>query len=449
MSEAQEVAIGREQDTEVRKEMGVYGDRELQDYVAGIGLELARGSERPHLPWHFAVVDVPAINAFALPGGYIYITRGILPFLHDEAQLAGVLGHEIGHVTARHAARQYSRATGAQVGLILGSIFLPGGADIAQLGSAGLGLLFLKNGRDAEAEADRVGVRYAARAGWDPAGVPQMLATLGRVEELSDNKGVPNWLATHPAPEDRVARVQNFVRDAEAGATRFVTDRDGFLRRIDGLIFGDNPEEGVVRSGSFLHAGLRFAVEFPTGWDITNGATEVVAKQPGTPISMVLRTIQQPVGGTIEDVARASMQRAGFHPRSGSQATINGLSAFEGTYEGTLPDLGRVTMRAAHVRHDRDVYLIAGIAPVDEYPRVEADFSRALQSFRPLTRAEADAIHPNSIDLYTAREGDTWQSIAQQAGEGVINATTLAIMNGHAVNDQPRPSERLKIVVGG
>src|SRR5205814_9316931 len=158
MSEAQEIAAGQQNDAEVRRDMGVYEDRALQEYVSGIGMRLAAISERPNLPWHFTVVDVPAVNAFALPGGYIYITRGILPFLDDESQLAGVLGHEIGHVTARHAVEQYSKATGAQLGLILGSIFVPGGAQLGQAAQTGLGLLFLKNSRDDEAQADRLGV---------------------------------------------------------------------------------------------------------------------------------------------------------------------------------------------------------------------------------------------------------------------------------------------------
>src|SRR6267142_2450473 len=168
MSEEQEIAIGREQDVEVRREMGVYKDPQLQQYVSDIGLKLAQKSERPNLPWHFAVVDVPAINAFALPGGYVYITRGILPFLDDEAQLGCVLGHEIGHVTARHAAQQYSKSTGAELGVLLGSIFVPEVRPFGQLAETGLGVLMLKYGRDAELEADRLGVRYASRAGWDP-----------------------------------------------------------------------------------------------------------------------------------------------------------------------------------------------------------------------------------------------------------------------------------------
>src|SRR5438034_10468257 len=153
MSEDQEIQIGRQQDVEVRREMGVYGDRALQQYVSDIGLRLAQQSERPNLPWHFTIVDVPAINAFALPGGYIYITRGIMPFLDDEAELAGVLGHEIGHVTARHAAQQYSKSTGAELGVLLGSIFVPEIRPFGGLAETGLGLLMLKYSRDDELQA--------------------------------------------------------------------------------------------------------------------------------------------------------------------------------------------------------------------------------------------------------------------------------------------------------
>ena len=459
MSEDQEIQIGQSQDAEVRKEMGVYGDRALQQYVSDIGLRLAQLSERPNLPWHFTIVDVPAINAFALPGGYIYITRGILPFLQDEAQLAGVLGHEIGHVTARHASQQYSRSTGAQLGLILGSIFVPATRPFAQLGESGLGLLMLKYSRDDEAQADGLGVKYVARAGWDPDGIPQMLTTLGRIEEASDNKGVPNWLQTHPAAEDRVQRVQVAVRDAERGAEspappgspapRFRVEHDEYLKRMDGIVYGDNPDQGVVRGATFLHANLRFAIEFPPGWDVTNGQTQVVAREPGEQPVMLLQVIQRATGRTVQEVALRQMEGAGFRPLSGGRTTINGLDAFVGTYEGTLQDFGRAGIRAAHIVHERSVFLLAGIAPERTYQRLEPIFGKSLDSFRPITRAEAESIHPNRIDLYTARPGDTWQAIAERAGKGVVKASTLAIMNGHAVNDQPRAGERLKIVVAG
>jgi predicted Zn-dependent protease len=449
MSEDKEVQLGREQDAQVRKEMGVYGDPALQQYVNDVGLRLAQVSERPSLPWHFTVVDVPAINAFALRGGYIYITRGILPFLQDEAQLAGVLGHEIGHVTARHSARQYSRSTASEIGLIVGSILVPQAAPMAQLGEQGLGLLMLKNSRDDELEADSLGAKYAARGGWDPDGIPQMLTTLGRIEETSDDKGVPNWMQTHPVAEDRVQKVQAAVRDAEQGATKFTTDHDGYMKRVDGLVYGDNPDHGIVRGSTFLHGGLRLAIDFPDGWDVTNGTSVVVAKQPGDKAFVVLEPVSHPTGRTLEQVAILGMERAGFTAVSGGNTSINGLVAFVGSYAGPMQNVGRVSIRAAHVVFDRGVFLVAGVAPQARYDALESSFTKTINSFRSLTRADAERLQPNKIDLYTARGGDTWQSIAARAGRGVVKPTTLAIMNGHTVSDQPRAGERIKIVVEG
>ena len=163
LSEAEELAIGQQQDAEIRREMGVYDDPELQRYVSDIGQELARNSHRPNLPWTFTIVDSPAINAFALPGGYVYLTRGILAYLDDESELAGVLGHEIGHVTARHAAQAYTRQAQASLGLTVLSIFVPSTQPFADLGATGLGVLFLRHGREAELEADRLGVEYGSR----------------------------------------------------------------------------------------------------------------------------------------------------------------------------------------------------------------------------------------------------------------------------------------------
>ena len=201
--------------------MGVYNDPELQRYVEGIAMRLARASERPNLPWHFAVVDEPAINAFALPGGYIYVTRGILPFLRNEAELAGVLGHEIGHVTARHSAQQYTKATSAGVGITLLSIFVPEARPFQGLTETALGVLFLKYGREDELQADELGVRYTAATGWNPAGVAGMLRTLARLDEADGSRrGVPNWMSTHPAPADRVEKIQAMVETVPRTATQ-------------------------------------------------------------------------------------------------------------------------------------------------------------------------------------------------------------------------------------
>jgi predicted Zn-dependent protease len=451
MSEAQEIQTGQQLDAEVRRQMGVYGDAELQRYVNDIGQRLARGSHRPNLPWHFTVVDQPAVNAFALPGGYIYITRGILPFLDNEAEFAGVLGHEIGHVTARHSAAAYSKATSAGVGLALLGIFVPSTRPLQGLAETALGVLFLKHGRDDELEADRLGAEYTAKNSWDPEGIAGMLTTLARIDDAAGSRrGVPNWLSTHPAPADRVEQVRASVEKARASAPRaqFVRNEEGFLNRVDGIVFGDSPEQGVVRGNRFLHRDLRFALEFPEGWDVQNAPSQVSAKAPGEEAYMLLQLIQQP-RGSIDQTAVASMQGAGFRLVEGNRRQVNGVPAFVGTYQGSAEGVGRVIVRAAHLEHERRVFVWAGMAPEQVFGRVDGAIARSIGSFEPLSRDEAARIRANRIDVYTVRPGDTWQTIAGRASEGNVKPSTLAIMNHYPVNEQPRAGDRIKVVVTG
>jgi predicted Zn-dependent protease len=448
MSEAQEVQLGQEMDAQVRREMGIYKDPELQRYIERVGMRLARASERPNLPWHFAVVDSPAVNAFALPGGYIYITRGILPFLADEAQMAGVLGHEVGHVTARHAAQQYTKATTAGLGVTLLSIFVPEARPLQGLTEQALGVLFLKYGRDDELQADQLGVKYAATGGWDPHGVAGMLTTLERLDEAGgERKGVPNWLSTHPAPADRVQRVQAAIeRAAVPVGTSGTADEADFLRHIDGIVFGDSPSEGIVRGNTFLHPELRLALSFPQGWEVRNTQTQVLAKAPERDDFMLLQLAQNP-SGSLEQVARGSMANAGFRQLNGQPTEINGMDAYVGTYQGSLEGLGSVVTLAAHIVHDRHVYVFAGLAPPGDFQSVQRQFTSSIQSFRALSASEAASIKPSRVDLYTVRSGDSWPSISERAGRGTLKPSTLAIMNGYQPNQPPRPGDRIKIVV--
>lgn len=449
MSEAQEISIGREMDPEIQAEMGLYDDPALQRYITDLGTRLAKNSERPNLPWQFAVVDQPAINAFAVPGGFIYFTRGILAFLDDEAELVGVLGHEIGHVTARHSAQQYSRAVGGQLGLAALGVFVPAARPFGAISETALGVLFLSYGREAELQSDALGAQYAAAAGWDPAGVPGMLTTLGRLDEAAgDRRGVPNWLSTHPEPLSRVQEVQPLVQELSAGRTGLARNRDELLKHVDGLIFGDNPDQGVVRDGAFLHPPLRFRIDFPEQWQIANSPRQVVAQAPGADAFMVLQLIEQPRGSTIRDIAIASMQGAGLRFAQGERTTINGLEAFVGLYEGQIEGLGNVASRAGHVRHDGRVYLIAGLVPPGAIRQAAPTFDASIRSFRPLSASEAERIRPERVDIHVVRQGDTWEALAERSN-GAIRPPSLAIMNNHDPGQQPQPGARVKIVVGG
>ncbi len=446
MSEAQEIALGQQSDPQIRQEMGVYNDQDLQRYIDSVAMPLARNSERPELPWSFAVVDSPSVNAFAVPGGFIYLTRGILAHLNDESELAGVLGHEIAHVTARHSAAQYSKATGASLGLLLGQIFVPELRPFGQAAETGLGLLFLRFGRDDELEADRLGAGYAAENGWDPAGVPSLLETLGRLSEGSDRKGVPNWMSTHPMPEDRVARVQETVAALTASGGPFQVKRADYLQKIDGLIYGDNPAEGIVRGATFLHPDLRFSLEFPAEWPVQNAPTQVVARAPGGNAVVFLQLVPQPRGSRLEDIAANDLGQSGLRIVEGGATTINGLEAFVGTFQGQMQGVGNAGLRIAWLAHNRNVYRIAGLAPAEVFRQAEPAFNATLRSFRPLRDDEARDIRPNVVRLYTARAGDTWERIAGGPGANIVPAATLAVLNGMSPGEQPRAGDRLKIV---
>jgi predicted Zn-dependent protease len=447
ISEAQEIQIGQQAAAEFQQAIGIYDDPQLQRYVTDIGMRLAQRSERPGLPWKFAVADTPSVNAMALPGGPIYVTRGMLAHLNDEAELAGVMGHEVGHVTARHAVQQASRGTVAQLGLVLASVFFPETAPYADAAGTGLSLLFLKHGRDAERESDRLGARYAALNGWDPDGVVDMLRTLSRISEGEDRKGVPSWLSTHPEPGERVAEMAPIVAEMRQVQGRDLTrDRDQFLARVQGVMFGDNPREGVIRGNAFLHPELRFGLEFPEGWVIANGPSQVVAQDRGGRSAMILQLLPQAQGRSLGDVAQASMGQAGFQFRGGERAEVSGLDAFVGTWEGNVQGLGRAGARAAVIAKDGRVYRLIGISGADVFNQAARVFDRSIASFRALSGGEAGSITPARIALHRVRQGDTWGGLAEGTS---VDARALAVMNGFAPGDPVPVGQQVKVVREG
>jgi predicted Zn-dependent protease len=447
MSEGEEIQLGRQGDGEVRKTMGVYQDAALQRYVERVGRQLAQASKRPNLPWTFTIVDESAVNAFALPGGYIYLTRGIMPFLRDESEMAAVLGHEVGHVDARHSAEQASNQTFAGGGLAILGVLVPEAQPYAQAASVSLSLLFLKHSRSAELEADQLGVRYITSNGWAPQGMPGLLSTLARLDEASGSRrGVPNWAATHPPAADRVTKVQEAVRLAASSRDARTTNAAEFENHLSGLVYGDSREDGIIRGSEFIHPILRFALRFPDGWEIMNSAEQVVATRGENSNAAMLLEVA-PTNGSPEQTARTVLGKSGFQEVRGERRQLNGLDAYVGLYEGVI-DNRRVQMQAAIIRSGNQSYFVAGLAPSGEYGAVSSAFSRTISSFRPLSAQEADRIQPDRIQLYTARSGDTWAALAQRTG-GRVRPATLAIMNGSDPAAAPRPGDRLRLVAGG
>ena len=447
MSEQEEIALGKQSDAEIRQQMGVYDDRAVQQYVDRIGQRLARQSFRPDLPWTFTVVDEAAVNAFALPGGYIYITRGIMPFLRNEAELAGVIGHEVGHVDGRHSVDQYSKQVLTQGALAGASVFLPKWQGALGAGSIAAQLTFLKFGRDAELEADKLGVNYASGGGWAPRAMEGVLGTLGRLDAAQgERRGVPNWAMTHPPAEDRVIKIQDAVSEAAAkgGAA---TNPAEYERIISNLVYGDSREKGMVRGSEFVHPVLRFSLRFPDGWNIVNGATQVSATESDQGNVVMLLELSPSKNASPEQAARADMSQSGLREVEGRSGRINGLDAYVATYEGAVENT-RVLVRAAHIRSGQQMYIVGGLTTASEFPRADRLFTQSIQSFRQLSAQEADRIQPSRVTFATVRSGDSWESLARQGGSG-IRPSTLAIMNGNDPGTPPRPGARVRIVAGG
>lgn len=443
MSESQEVATGRAADADVKKQYRVYESKALQDYVNDVGQRLAQKSHRPELEYHFTVLDSPEINAFALPGGYIYITRGIMAYLNSEAELAAVIGHEIGHVTARHGVRQQSSAQMAGLGLTIASIFLPTmqSATMQNLANT-LGTAWLSGyGRDHELEADRLGASYLAQSGYDPQAIISVIRVLKNQElrdaQIAQQEGreprrYHGLFASHP---DNDTRLQQAVGEAAAQqvAASPYRGRDAFLDVTDGMVFNDNTEQGVVRNNHFYHAELGLALRFPESWRIHNLPETLIAISPQGAAQLQLQMDQQPHGSPAE----YARQLAGYDARIRS-LDINGLPA------ATI-ELGNTV--AAIVYLNGYAYLLRGEAQTPQHlAAYREDIVDTLMSFHALTNRERHTIKPLVIRVIKARQNDSFAKLAQRSPLGASAESYLRLINAMYSEGEPRAGQFIKIV---
>ncbi|MDT8369590.1 MAG: M48 family metallopeptidase, partial [Longimicrobiales bacterium] len=368
IGEGREIEMGRESDPQVVAQFGIYPDSSVQEYVRDLGMRLAATSERPDLPWTFRVLDDPAINAFALPGGFIYVTRGILGHLENEAQLAGVLGHEIGHVTARHSVSQMSRAqlTG---GLFTAAMVLsPEARQFGDLASTGINLAFLKFGRDDEDESDRLGVRYMTRLGYDPRELAGVMGMLARASQLASQGGrLPEWQSTHPDPENRVESILSRV-EAEGLATGEMTVREAELKsELDGLTYGPNPREGFTDEGVFHHADLAFRFAPPPGWQVINQKQAVIAVSAQEDAIFELTIVDS--DPTI--AAREFASQSEVNPSRIVTRDINGLPATSFEFRATAQQ-ERLEGRVAFIRYGGATYRLLGYGVASRWSNHDA-----------------------------------------------------------------------------
>ena len=444
VTEGQEIGLGREADPDIVGAYGLYPDSALQVYVRGLGERLAAMSERPNLPWTFRVLDDPVVNAFALPGGFNYVTRGILAYFNSEAELVAVMGHELGHVTARHGARQMTQQQFAQIGLVAGVILVPKFQDFAGLAQAGLGLMFLKFGRDDETQADELGLRYLYRAGYDPREMPRVFAMLDRVSQVGGGDRLPQWLSTHPNPENRHQHIGELIAQLPQDFSGRVVRRDEYLRRLDGMTFGPNPREGFFRGQLFLHPDLRFQIRFPDGWKTSNQKRAVLAQSPEQDGLMQLTAVDD---ASPDAALRAFLGQQGITGGAIASHSVNGLPAASAGFQATTQQTvlaGQVTA----VRYGGATYRLLAYAPEARWPAYQGPARASVQSFERLTDPAALAVQPLKIAIVRADRAMTLEQF-QQRYTSRVDVAALARLNQVEPGAQLAQGQLVKRAVGG
>jgi predicted Zn-dependent protease len=444
MSEAQEITLGRQSDPQITAGMGVYGDEALQRYVEGVAMPMARASERPALPWQFRVMDDPIVNAFALPGGFIYVTRGILAHMSSEAELAGVLGHEIGHVTARHSVSQYTKQMGAQLVLLPTAVLLP--AELQGIGGllgGGFQLLFLKYGRDDERQSDELGLGYMARAGHDPGQMVTVFETLGRATRSEDGGRVPEWLATHPSPANRGQLIRRQIARLPASQQAGRVGREAFLARIDGLVYGEDPREGFFGDANvFHHPAFEFRIAFPQGWKTLNQRAVVAAVSPEQDAAIQLALAK---GKDAREAASTFLAGEGIQSTPLETGRINGLEA--ASAEFAVASQTPLRGSAVFVEHGGRVYGLLGYAPESKYAARQAALRAALTSFARETDRRVLEVQPWRIQIVTPARS-LGQAEFARTYPGPVAADELARVNQLDAGERYPAGRPAKRVVG-
>lgn len=447
MSEAQELALGRQASEQVAQQMSMLTDPKWQSYVQRIGEQLASQSHRSNIPYQFRVVDSADINAFALPGGHVYINRGLLIYLNSEAQMAAVLGHEIGHVTARHGVRQQSMAMGTGLigQLITIGTGMPAAGDLSNM----LGTAMVRGyGRDMELEADGLGAEYLARTGYQPNSVLDVIGALKDQDSYSkqraqaQGKQVESYhglFATHPTHDQRLQQVVAQAASLSTGSTQRV-GRDDYLKMLDGMIYGDSPEQGIIRDQRFLHSDLNMVLDYPKGWVIINRPDVLLAHTPDEQGFIAL---------TMENLRNTNQTAEGLlRSRVGNQRLTQD-QAFSGTgYQGFMATIPGDNARrvAAIVRGDQAFLFIGafrGRGPLELYDK---QFVQTIRSFRPLTSADKKNAEPLRIRLVRARQGDTYARLAKGSPLGDEAEARLRLLNAQWPDGQPQAGQWLKVV---
>lgn len=445
MSEAQEIAMGKEADPQIVQQFGLYPDSALQRFINEKGKQMAAISHRPNLQYEFKIVDSDVLNAFAIPGGYVYFTRGIMGHFNNEAEFAGVLGHELGHVTARHSVSQQSKGMLAQLGVLAGVIINPELGRFAETASQGLGLLMLKFGRDAEREADRLGVEYSSKIGYDAKQMAHFFTTLQRKQSESGANEIPPFLSTHPSPVDREATVGQLAAEwqQKLNLTNAQIERNNYLKRIDGLIFGEDPKQGFVEASVFYHPVLKFQFPIPMGWSFQNSPTQVqMASKDGKAI-LIFTSAQ---GASLQEATTNVIKQYNLQAPETESISVNGIPAVRIFADQQQQNGGVLRTVSFLIQYAGTIYHMVGVSMVGDFNSYYQTFINSMQNFRELKDQAKINKKPERIRVKTIRTTTTLQQALKQYNTPDTRLEELAVLNGMKLTDNVAAGTLIKVI---
>ena len=446
MSESREQALGDQSDPSIVASFGLYPDQTLQKFIDSKGQQMARVSHRSHLKFDFKILDSPVVNAFALPGGYVYFTRGIMAHFNNEAEFAGVLGHEIGHISGRHSAKQQRNAILSQVGLIAGIVLSKEFANYAESASQSMQLLMLKNGRDHETQSDQMGVEYSTKIGYDANYMAGFFKTLHRLSGGNSSERIPTFLSTHPDPLNRYSNVGNLAKKEQSKYPNkeFKVNRNQYLRMLEGLIYGEDPRQGYKEGNTFYHPELKFKFPVPTNWQLANSPQQVqMAPKDGK--AMMIFTLAQEK--TLEEAANKFVTDNKLRKKEDANLTVNGFPA-KAIVTEQVNEQGAVTLNIVtyFIKDGSTIYLFHGLAEPANFLSYKNLFRNTMEGFARLTDQSKINVQPDRIHIQSISAPTTLSTALRNAGIKSDRFEEMAIVNGMQLSDQLKRGQLIKVL---
>lgn len=441
ISEQEEIALGKQTDGEIKALYGIYSDQALNAYVQRVGQSMTPLTHRPHLTYHFAVLDTPVVNAFAVPGGYVYVTRGILALMNSEAELAVVLGHELGHVNARHSVAKLSQLMLAQLGLGVAGAISETFAKLSGAASIGIQLLFLKFSRDDEREADTLGVEYSRKGGYNPGEMINFFASLERLGDLSGGQNLPGFLSTHPLTSERIQNAKDMLMESDQ---QLKIEKNGYLGAVNNMVYGQDPRQGYVEKNAFYHPGLRFFFSFPEDWKVQNTPTQVTLATKDGHAGIILQA--EKTSENLKDYANriaAKIENGEFIDERSFK--INGLASYHQVYDISQQQGGDIRTRLSYVRKNGFIYTFLALSAQNEFGKYDRQFQSVVGSFQKLRDVRYLNRKPHRIRLVKVNGRESLEAIFQKAGMAKDLWPKFAIMNQMELDSTPKSGQTIKI----